>query len=58
MSALTVSPSQADIQTALRAFLLAVLPDGTEVFEGLDNRVPESSAPNFVTMTVLRRPRR
>jgi hypothetical protein len=54
---LSVSPSQSDIQTALRAFLLSILPSGTEVIEGLDNRVPEPKKANFVTMTVLRRPR-
>lgn len=57
MPSLVLAPDQSAIQTAMRAFLLAVLPDGTEVFEGLDNRVPEPSNANFVTMTTLRRPR-
>ncbi|QIP09037.1 phage neck terminator protein [Bradyrhizobium symbiodeficiens] len=38
-------------------FLLTILPAGTEVFEGLDNGVPEPQTPGFVTITVLRRPR-
>ena len=57
MPGLTLAPAQTDIQTALRAFLIAILPAGVEVVEGEDNKVPEPASPNFVTMTVLRRPR-
>lgn len=52
-----VTPSQSDIQTALRAFLLAVLPDGTDVVQTQDNRVPQPNVVDFVTMTPLRRGR-
>lgn len=54
---ITVTPNQADIQSALRTFLLTLLPAGTEVVEGQDNRVPEPNSPNFVVMTTIRRPR-
>ena len=53
----TVSPAQNDIQSALRAFLLNVMPAGTEVFEGQDNRVSEPTTPNFVVMTPVQRTR-
>lgn len=39
------------IMTALRTFLLAILPDGVEVVQGQANRVPEPSSPDFVVMT-------
>lgn len=54
---LTISPTQSDIQTALRTFLLAVLPSGTEVFIAEGNRVPEPQGSNFVVITPLRMPR-
>lgn len=41
--------------TALRGFLLDVLPDGAEVVQGQDNRVPMPTAPVFVVMTALTR---
>lgn len=53
----TASPSQSAIQTALRSFLLAILPTGTDVIEGQTNRVPEPAASNFVVYWPLRRPR-
>lgn len=43
--------------TALRAFLLRVLPAGTDVVRGQDNRVPEPRVSNFVVMTPLSQPR-
>ena len=55
--ALTLSPTQSDIQTALRSFLLSVLPAGTQVVEGQDNRVSEPSGSLFVVMTTIRRER-
>lgn len=42
---------------ALRAFLLSILPAGTEVVRGLDNRVPEPIGANFVVMTPVLRAR-
>ena len=42
---------------ALRTFLLAVLPSGTEVVLGQDNRVPEPAADDFCVMTITLRER-
>ena len=52
-----ISPNQVDIETALRTFLLAILPDGIEVVTGQDNRVPEPDVDNFVVMWPIRRTR-
>jgi hypothetical protein len=49
--------TQANIQTALRTFLVGVLPSGVEVFEGQDNRVPEPLGDNFVIFTPIGRDR-
>lgn len=54
---LSVAPTQSRVRVALRAFLLSILPDGIEVVEGQDNRVPEPKASDFVIMTVIRRQR-
>jgi hypothetical protein len=54
---LIISPTQDDIQTVLRSFLLAVLPAGVEVVETQDNRVPEPKSDDFVLMTPLLMPR-
>lgn len=53
----TLSPTESQTLAALRSFLLAVLPTGTEVVRGQDNRVPEPIGPNFVVMTPLTQPR-
>ncbi len=50
-------PSQSNIQVALRAFLLNILPAGTQVIQGQDNRVPEPSVGDFVVITPIRRDR-
>ena len=50
----TVSPTQSQVEQALRAFLLAILPSGVEVVEGQDNRVAEPSAPDFIVYWPLR----
>jgi hypothetical protein len=55
--ALNVSPGENDIQTALRGFLLSVLPDGSDAILGQLNRVPEPSASDFVVMWPIRRRR-
>jgi len=52
---LTVTPTQAQIQAALRAFCENVLPIGVDVIEAQDNRVPEPQSGSFVVMTPLRR---
>jgi hypothetical protein len=51
------NPTEVLIEVALRAFLVAILPPGTAVVLGQDNRVPEPAGTDFVTMTPLRRPR-
>lgn len=47
-------PTQSDAQTSLRAFLLDVMPAGTEVVLGQPNQVPEPAGDNFVVMTPIR----
>jgi hypothetical protein len=49
-----ISPTQAQIQQALRNFLLSVLPAGTDIVVAVENRVPEPIAPNFAIITPLR----
>lgn len=51
-----LAPTQSGITTALRAFLLGILP-GVEVILSQVNRVPEPKNPNFVLMTPLLRAR-
>jgi hypothetical protein len=53
----TVSLTDSAVFTALGNFLVNVLPPQCEVLQAQDNRVPEPSLPDFVTMTMLRRPR-
>lgn len=54
---ITLSLSEVQIFTALRSFLLAILPAGIEVVKAQDNRVPEPAGTNFVTMTPILRER-
>lgn len=56
---MSVSLSITEVQTltALRTFLLSVLPSGVEVIRGQDNRVPEPQGANFVEMTPVLRSR-
>ena len=51
MTMLTPSITQDDVTTALRSFLLSILPPGVEVFIGQANRVPEPADDNFIVMT-------
>lgn len=46
-----ISPTQDQLQTSLRSFLLAVLPAGVDVIIAIENRVPESAVPNFVIIS-------
>ncbi len=53
----TISQTEARTLTGLRSFLLGVLPAGTDVVRGQDNRVPEPIGADFVVMTPLMQPR-
>lgn len=56
---MSVALSLTEVQTltALRTFLLSVMPSGMEIVRGQDNRVPEPSGPDFITMTPILRSR-
>jgi hypothetical protein len=54
---IAISLTDSAVFTALRAFLLNALPPSVEIIQAQDNRVPEPEAADFVTMTMLRRPR-
>jgi hypothetical protein len=51
------SPSQDQVFTALRAFLVGVLSSGTPIVRGQQNRVPEPQPADFVVMTPIRQTR-
>jgi hypothetical protein len=51
------TPLDTNIFTALRSFLLAVLPAGVDVVQAQVNRVPEPVGSDYVLMTPLRRER-
>ena len=51
------APNRVAIQTAVGAFLTAILPPGTPVIRGQDNRVPEPSILDFVVFTEIQRTR-
>jgi hypothetical protein len=50
-----VSPNQDQVMTALGNFLSGCVPSGVPVLVSQINKVPETSAPNFLLMTFLRR---
>jgi hypothetical protein len=54
---ITIDQTEPQAFTALRAFLLAILPAGTDAVRGQVNRVPEPACPNFVIMTPIHRMR-
>lgn len=54
---ISVSITEGNIFTVLRAFLLSILPAGTPVIRGQQNRVPEPVNTNFVVMIPLFRER-
>jgi hypothetical protein len=56
MTAAILSLSETQCFQALTTFLRGILPTGTEVFRGQQNRVPEPKAGDFVVMTPLRSP--
>ncbi len=47
----SLSQAEADAMTALRAFLLSILPATIEVVQGQTNRVAEPVGPDFVVLT-------
>lgn len=49
-----VSPTQDDVMTVLRAFMLDRLPAGTDVRQGVVNRVAEPTSPDFAIYTLIR----
>lgn len=53
----TLSLTEEQTLVALRSYLLTVLPTGIEVVDGLDNRVPEPTGPDFLTLTPMLRGR-
>lgn len=53
----TVSPTDDEVATVLRAFLLSILPTGVEVIQGQLNRVAEPVSDDFVVFWPIRRPR-
>lgn len=52
-----ISITESNVLTALRTFLLSVLPTGVEIVKGQDNQVGEPQGPDFVVMTPLLRSR-
>src|SRR3974390_1327229 len=57
MTPFTPSPNDTDGMTALRNFILAVLPAGVQVVQGQTNRTPEPDVTEFVVMTPIHRKR-
>ncbi len=57
MTTPVLSLTQTQVLTAVRSFLLGVVPPGTEVIRGQDNRVPEPAADDFIVMTPILQPR-
>lgn len=55
MSNFTLSLTEDAIMTALRAFIIGVVPDGVEVVQGQDNFVPMPAGADFIMMTPARR---
>lgn len=49
------APTEDQMMTALRGFLVDIVPAGVEVFQGQANRVPEPAGENFVMFTPRRR---
>jgi hypothetical protein len=50
---LTLTPTEDDLATAVRALLVAILPAGTPVIQGQPNRVAEPGADNYVVFTPI-----
>lgn len=54
---IVLSPTEDDVDAAVRSALAAMLPSGTEIVRGQVNRVPEPRSENFVQFTPVHRPR-
>ena len=54
---ISVSPSETDAMTTLRAFLASVMPAGLPIIRGQVNRAAMPSDPDFIVMTPIRRER-
>lgn len=54
-NAMTPSLTQEQVFTALRAFIVAVVPTGVPVIKGQSNRVPMPGSDDFIIMTQTRR---
>lgn len=52
--ALSITPSEMQVRTALKAFLVSVLPSGVEVLLGQQNRIPEPQATAYAVIWPLR----
>ena len=48
---ISITPTEDDVLTILRTFLLSITGNDWEVVQGQDNRVPEPTASNFIVMT-------
>lgn len=48
-----ISLTESDVFTALRTFLVGILPTGIEIVQGQDNGVGEPQGPDFVEMTMI-----
>lgn len=48
---ITLNLTEDEIMTALRGFIVSILPAAVEVVRGQDNNVPMPSVPDFVLMT-------
>lgn len=57
MAVVGPSITETAILTALRTYLLSILPAGVEVVKGQANKVPEPTSPDFVVMTHMGRDR-
>lgn len=53
----SISLTDEDVYTTLRAFLLTILPTGVEVIQAQINRVPSPKGPNYVVMNSVNRAR-
>lgn len=55
--ALSITPTEMQVRTALRGFLVSVLPTGVDVLLGQQNRIPEPSYPAYTVIWPLRHKR-